>query len=327
MKRWFVETHGAEALLPNRKEPIPYDIVDCILAFPDGTQVGNEIVDRSRFLWRSLFSKVALFKVTGFRKAEASSKSRDTTSLFGLLTRASVNWFRVTDVGESMVQIAPSLQSVQWMWEYKDDPMVNILMGIQPPPSKADQTGDRYGNFMVYVQLDGLVTNAACNILLMEMEHPVYGRDQRKLVPLFGPVLGESFTHSQVDLYLPRLLQAVCVSHPHLLQAEHIRRYSWHSFRIALACALRSMMLADGSRGVTDETIQALCRWATPTSLKAYARLDGLQYANLLTEASKVRFNNIQAASLWKEAPLIDDDHRYELVEQLALTAVPAELN
>ena len=77
------------------------------------------------------------------------------------------------------------------------------------------------------------------------------------------------------------------------------------------------MTLADGSRAVSDETIQALCRWATPESLKTYARINRSDYAKLLKDAASVRFDSIQAATLWKHSPVIDDDAKFGFIEAL----------
>ena len=49
-----------------------------------------------------------------------------------------------------------------------------------------------------------------------------------------------------------------------------------------------------------------------------YARLSRDDYADLLVHASKMTFNPVQAATLWAEAPVIDNDDRYVFAEQLA---------
>ena len=87
-------------------------------------------------------------------------------------------------------------------------------------------------------------------------------------------------------------------------------RYSWHSFRISLACRLRPHC--------DDSTIQTLCRWATPTSMKLYARLGRSQYSSLLDRAETVDLDAVQAATLWRSCPHIDDDHHYEFAADLA---------
>jgi len=314
MTLWFRDTYGPEALLPHRKEPIPYVVVDIILWFEDGTQVGTATVDNQSFYWMSLKALIALFKVTGYRKAEASIRSLTDTNVEYLLTRGSVVWFiNTTEVCE------PTPDVIEFIISLLGSPMESsVIMGVAPPPSKADQTGDRYGNFFAYVKLENVPTNAAFQMLRMERYFPVAARAARKAMPLFGPTAGMAFTHSQLDAVLPQMLRTVAENHPLALQLEHISRYSWHSFRIALACALKSLTLSDGTQAVTDATIQALCRWATPQSLNAYARINRSQYAGIIQKAGDVVFDSVQAATLWKQSPVIDDDARYYMMEAWA---------
>jgi hypothetical protein len=178
--------------------------------------------------------------------------------------------------------------------------------------------GDRYCNFYIYVRLELSLTNAAFRMLQMEILYPVQSKADRKRTPLFGPQLGLPFTCSQLDHFLPMVLKKVAMERPDLLPLKDICRYSWHSFRIALACAMRSLSLHDKS--IDDATIQTFCRWATTDSLKVYARISVQDYTDILDKASKATFNSVQAATLWRDAPFIDDDHRYGFMEGLANT-------
>ena len=122
---------------------------------------------------------------------------------------------------------------------------------------------------------------------------------------------GTAFTEGQLDHVLPLALKAVARLHPEILQTSHISRFSWHSFRISLACRLRAIHADDG-------TIQALCRWRSTESLVKYRRLGRTEYADLLESAAQARIDSIQAATLWRECPPIDDDAKYERLEALA---------
>ena len=73
-------------------------------------------------------------------------------------------------------------------------------------------------------------------------------------------------------------------------------KYSPHSFRRYLACALKA-------QGTSDSTIQALLRWKTAESLKLYSFLSDESYANLVDSAgaadvSSVRTNALPRAEL-----------------------------
>ena len=248
---------------------------------------------------------IAVLKVTAFRKDEVTGHT--------CISRADVVWF----VGERRSAICePTPEQIDMLLTTTEP----VMMGIGPGVAKADQTGEKYGNFMVHVHLRHVSTNAAWRVLMLEQQFPAQSRAARKATPLFGPTVGKSFTPSQLDHLLPQLLQVVVRLRPDLLDKAHIHRYtySWHSFRIALACALRSLSLQDGSRKVSDATIQALCRWSSPQSLQVYARIDPGDYAQLLEQAGHARFNPIQAATLWAECPAIDDDSRYVFAESLA---------
>lgn len=94
------------------------------------------------------------------------------------------------------------------------------------------------------------------------------------------PEFGLAFSPAQLVNSFEMAMATVASLHPTELCAAWLNRYSWHSFRISLACQLR--------RHNDDSTIQTLCRWATPTSMKRYARMGRSRYSALLTQAEIV---------------------------------------
>jgi len=76
----------------------------------------------------------------------------------------------------------------------------------------------------------------------------------------------------------------------------HATRFSIHSFRIGFACTL----LAAGCDGFT---IQALCRWKSPESLKVYARLNPDDYAGWITKAYGRRAESTTTRNLSAPTP------------------------
>ena len=50
-----------------------------------------------------------------------------------------------------------------------------------------------------------------------------------------------------------------------------VKNYSFHSFRIYLACALKKA-------GVSETGIMEFCRWRSRSSLPIYARIDAQEY-------------------------------------------------
>ena len=90
----------------------------------------------------------------------------------------------------------------------------------------------------------------------------LFVEDTKSLTPL---------SHATVDRYLSRLLRA-------FLPPAEAAKYSFHSFRVGLACALLAA-------GCPPATIQALARWRSDESLKIYARLNPSDYASWVSKA------------------------------------------
>lgn len=89
---------------------------------------------------------------------------------------------------------------------------------------------------------------------------------------------------------LDRLLAAALKK----LTPQDAGKYSWHSFRIQLACNL----LKAGRR---PDEIMALCRWQSEESLRTYARLGWDQYSELLLSSqhtTKTDISQVDAHNL-----------------------------
>jgi hypothetical protein len=256
---------------------------------PAGTKLGSRKVDKTSLYWRSLQAALNTAKVTGYRKDELATDATGSR----LLSRAHVVFFchgrEVTDPTHAdMAALDPT-----------------CFVGIRPPTSKADRTGKHYGNFFAYIRWQCSETNLAYSLAQLEMGFPCKG-GSRAITPLFCAAPAKAFTHSQLDLALKHMLVAVTARYPRLLLQDHHKRYSWHSFRIALCSALKR-------GGVPDPTIQHLCRWATPESIKIYGRLDMVQYSQFIDDAMAQSYEGVQAASLIR--PHIDED---DIMAQLA---------
>ena len=90
--------------------------------------------------------------------------------------------------------------------------------------------------------------------------------EQRELTPLFGPAVGEEFTHAEIEKYFFLLLVRGA-----MVPESLMRHYSIHSFRIWLACALLA-------RKVPRAMIKRLLRWRGDESLELYARLNDSEW-------------------------------------------------
>jgi len=173
------------------------------------------------------------------------------------------------------------------------------MAAIKPPPAKADQLNDRYGNFLVYLKWRPSPDNAAALLVALELASPVSGTD-RRTTPLFQSAPGIAFSHSQFDNILRLSLEHLASLDTPLLPLEAVQRYSWHSWRRGLASQLLKNQ-------VPIPVIQALCRWATPEALKAYALLDAGQYSDLVEKAIATTCTMVQTCNL----PPLDNDDAY----------------
>jgi len=106
-----------------------------------------------------------------------------------------------------------------------------------------------------------------------------------KSTPLFsaGPTF-EPMRHHDLDDSLKALVHDA-------FGAALAGNYSWHSFRIGLACALLAA-------GAPESTILALCRWRSPASLRVYARLSFDEYTSWLEAAEAQHVQAIQGPNL-----------------------------
>ena len=163
-----------------------------------------------------------------------------------------------------------------------------------------------------------ILDNTAAALRDMLLACPVPDELMRT-TPLFseGPVAEggpqRPTRHGRMEKVLRGLLLA-------LMAPDVARRYSWHSFRIGLACALRAA-------GASDSVILALVRWRSPASLQIYARLSSADSAAWLDAAADQRLASVQAASLpgvaagalgWEAAvPGVLLPHVYELLGQV----------
>jgi hypothetical protein len=156
---------------------------------------------------------------------------------------------------------------------------------LAPCASKSDQFGEEHCPFPSILPCDGSPTSAAYAIRDIELETPCAASD-RHCTPLFADANGSAFTYAVLHAELRKLLAA-------LYGAKRAAAYSWHSFRIGLACALHA---AD----CPDAVIQLICRWANPASLKVYRQM-GIEKNIYWTERAQhvvfdaTRVNNIPA--------------------------------
>ena len=93
------------------------------------------------------------------------------------------------------------------------------------------------------------------------------------------------------------------------LPAGEIHKYSWHSFRSWLACALMAMVDADGKRVCDNGTIQCFLRWRSEEAVRIYGRLNPSAYAGMLQRAVLSDVSSVRTTNLHRTV-VIDADQR-----------------
>lgn len=145
------------------------------------------------------------------------------------------------------------------------DPPPELLRNLQesdhailvPPPSKTDAFGVIWGDKPIYLPFRPKQPwNAAARLRNMELLHPC-SRQARAATPLFSPDGLRPFYYSELDTVLKHLKLLVLPD-----TVDH-SLYTYHSCRTFLCTQL-------GAAGVSNEKIQALCRWQSPQSLHIY---------------------------------------------------------
>ena len=275
----FIAEHGAEALLPLRKEPISPELLRRILSV---TRTAKGPVDWSSPTFLCLGGMFALGGGTGFRKSEVALPAA-TPLDDRRLRRSSILWLI-----DGIVHADPDADLIASLVPGRD------FLVVKPPRSKADQDGTKFGALPIYLPFDTSdIANAAHWIKRLELRFPCRGT-RRHLAPLFfdNATTFRPLSHASVDHLLELLLLA-------FLPEAEAAKYSFHSFRIGFACSLLAA-------GCPPATIQALARWRSAESLEVYARLNPSDYAAWVSKALSQRTDSITTRRL-PRPPLIDE--------------------
>ena len=284
----YCEEHGPESLIPHRKSALPFPVVTGLLQLcsTDGLKLGKRTVLPDSILWVTLKALIATMAQSGLRKAEVSSKADFTRKG---MSRANVSWLIA-----GVIVRSPTPQQLH-------DLKLGDYACVTPPPAKADQFGVIYGGLPIYLPYHPTTALCAARELKhLELLLPLSGQN-RRITPLFTEDGFKPLRPSVLDTLLKHMLAE-------LVPGEDVSNYSWHSFRITLACSLLKA-------GATGTQIQALCRWQTDQSLKLYARLASSDYAALLDKANGADITQVNLAQL---PPLDEARLLVELGDQAA---------
>ena len=276
VKRYVAE-HGADALMPDRKEPLDRPLLDQFFSLPDGTRLGSQILDRSSILFKSFEALLLTGFAGAFRKAELCLPDGATLDERRLL-RSSVSW-----IIRGAPVILPSESQLQSL-------VVGDFCVLKVPLAKNDPFGLHFRSLPVYLPVTTGTRDAARAIAQVILAVPIRPELLEKTALFCSDVSGTPLKHSQANRLFSSMASAA-------LGDRAAARYSLHSLRIGAATAL----LAAGASG---ELIQAMCRWRSPKSVKIYARLGRSDYATWLLKAASVTTDSVTARNI----PRIDYD-------------------
>ena len=267
--RAFVTVYGAHALMPQRREPFRFTMVQDLLKLARD-RLGARTYDPSSVIGWAFRGMLALGWRTGHRLAEFVAHPSGEVCY---ITRHDVSYIiaGVPVCDPTAAQLAALRPG-------------DIIL-VAPPRSKTDQFGEIHSPFASAIAFSFDPNSAGFIIQQIELARPVHGYS-RQLTPLFADEHGLPYTHSVMDT----LLHAALVR----LYGEQIAScYSWHSLRSGLATALKAA-------GCSDDVIQMICRWANPESLKIYALHGTSLHINWVDKAEKAVVDAVRASTVPK---------------------------
>lgn len=267
--RAFVQVHGVKALMPKRREPFSYKMVQTMQGISTA-RLGARSYTASSAIGRAFRGILAVGWRTGHRLAEFV---RHPSGEVCYLTRGSISY-----VIAGVVVADPSAAQLLQM-------RPGDIVLIEPPRSKTDQFGEIHCPFPSTVPYRADPNSAGFILRQQELDDPCHG-SQRDVQPLFADEAGLPYTHAVLDTLLDHMLR-------HCFGQGAVASHSWHSMRIGLATALKAAK-------VDDDVIQMICRWTNPESLRAYARHGQSLHINCVDQAEHAIIDSIQSANVPK---------------------------
>ena len=285
----YAARYGPEALQPIRSEQFSGSITRRLLeATTQGIRLSlhdfQELVSGSWF-YHSVRGAIATSSRGGHRKGELVLISGER------FNSSHLSWASLFFVISGIIYRYPSISQLLAM-------MPGDLVGLLPGPCKNDPWGIYFGAHPIYYSFNP-ADSSSSGMLLRDMALHCRPLSQHlRSTPLFttGPNF-EPMRHRHLDVVLGALLLS-------FMSTVEARKYSWHSFRIGLACALLAA-------GASDAVIMALCRWRSVAALRIYARLNSEDYARFIDDAEALNLSSIQSPNLVALSPQVSADTVY----------------
>ena len=300
MLHHYVLTHGTDALMPHRKNPLTNLMILQMLQVPEGACDAPDAKGRCALVvrWQSDFwvgvsATISVLAETGMRKADVSKATKATPFKRGRLTLASVRW-RVS--GDTTA--APTVAQMARLGDDEGDGCWLVFGAM-----KNDAYGEHFGAKPAWLPYSATAARNACRALAALERRAAQagiGPDRRGVTPLFGPSVGVEWHHSELEAVFDFLLEHGCG-----LNAEERHAYSLHSFRIYLACALYAA-------GCPNDKICAILRWRSEDALLIYARMNDPERTDWVSAAMQQKVESTTTAHL----PRLDPDDYIAALQQ-----------
>jgi len=147
---------------------------------------------------------------------------------------------------------------------------------VRPPPSKADPFALRWGINPIYLPYEELAPICAARAVadLEILRRPPSG--SRAKTPLFATAAGEPLRRNNVSKRFDAWMADIGAARG--WADGDSKKFSVHSFRIHLACAL-------AAAGASDSRIQAMLRWASVDALLCYKQTKVEEYGAWISAA------------------------------------------
>ena len=198
----YVERHGPEAFMPQRKQPLTVEIIYKLVNVPEGTSLGPlGVVKYGSLLWDSLVAALQFAAQTGARAAEIGTDNNE-------LTIADYTFEHVQWSIRKQMHATPTADALQALTSLD-------YASVRPTVSKADQRGEVWVPFPMHLHYRANAPiNAARGLRQLELYHPpVLGN--RSQTPLFRNNNQQPLTIHQLRTAFSHLIKAV------LPQSEH----------------------------------------------------------------------------------------------------------
>lgn len=270
--RSFVVSYGPHALVPNRKEPWLRSMTVSVSELPERQLPNGTFWSPRSHIGVTVVALMCFLLETGFRLGEIVQHPSGEVMY---LTRSCLVWY--FDGVPTACPTRAQLLAIR----------IGTRVDVRPSRSKSDQWGELHCPYtMTLVCGSDSALDTVRQLAGVELMQPA-GEGQRETAPLFATVTGVPFTHGFLDRLLLGLLLVIL--------GARARLYSWHSFRVGLACALRAV-------GCPPDVTQLICRWMSPASLRVYALKGVAEHTSWLIRARVATVDAVRSV----QPPVVD---------------------